>query len=104
MNEKLFSLLCEVTNIEEFHVVGMDTNITDKISHLTICCFVQVGQDSVFELRVFVINIVVTNLLLNGNFEGRSVLEDILKFRFINRHAFLVSIVELSAVQSVPVL
>jgi hypothetical protein len=104
MDEELFSLLGKVSHIEEFHVISVDADITDEITHFTIGSLIQVGKKTVFKLRVVNLFSVVSNLLVNGDSESGLVSKDILQLRLINRHTLLVGVVKLGALETISVL
>lgn len=104
LNEKLFSLLGKVAHIKELHGVGVHTNITNKIAHLTISGLVQVRKKTVFKLRIVNLMRIVSNLLVDGYLESGPVPEDILELGLIDGHPLLVSVVKLGALKSVSVL
>jgi hypothetical protein len=104
MYEELLSLFGEVTHIEELHVVLVDTHITDEVTHLTEGSLVQVGQETMLKLRVVNFFGVVSDLVINGDLESGLVSKDVLELRLINRHALLISVVELSALKAISVL
>jgi hypothetical protein len=104
MYEELLSLFGEVTHIEELHVVLVDTHVTDEVTHLTERGLVQVGQETMLKLRVVNFFGVVSDLVINGDLESGLVSKDVLELRLINRHALLISVVELSALKAISVL
>ena len=103
MHKHGLSLFGKIAHISELDVVRRDTNISHEVSHFTICCLIQVSEDTVLELRVMYLRIIISNFLINGNFEGGLVSEDILKLRLINGHPLLICVVELCALESVPI-
>lgn len=97
MHEQLLSLLGEVSYVDKLDVVRRNAYISHEISHLSICGLIQVGENTVFELRVVDLSVIVTNLLINSNFEGSLVSKHILELRLVNWHSLLVGVIEFGA-------
>jgi hypothetical protein len=104
MNEELISLLLEVTDVHEGKVVIVNANITDKITHLSISCLVEISQDTILELRVSSYRLVVSYFLVNGILKSWLVSEDILELALINWLSLLLSEVKLGLLESVSIL
>ena len=104
MYKHLLSLFGEVTHINEFDIIRGNTNILNKVSHLSICGFIQIGEDTIFELRVMDLTVVISDFLVNSNFEGSLISKDVLKLGFVNWHSLLFSVVKLCALKAVSIL
>ena len=104
VHNQLLSLLGEVAHVKELHVVGVDADIANEVTHLTIGCLIQIRKETIFKLRVVNLLGVVSDFLVNSYFESGLVSKDVLELGLINRHTLLVSIVKLGALESIPVL
>lgn len=78
MNKHLLSLFREVTNIEELDIIWGNTDILNEISHFTVSGFIQISEDTIFELRIINLAVIVSNFLVDGNFEGSLISKNIL--------------------------
>lgn len=104
VNEHLLTFLHEITNIEEFKIVVGNANITDEVAHLTIGGLIQVGENTIFELRVLNVLVVSSNFVLDGKLKGGLVAKNITELSLVNGHALLVSVIKLGTLESVAIL
>ena len=73
MNKELLSLFLKVSDVVEFHVVRVDTHVSYKLSHFTIRGFVQIGQKTIFKLRILSMTIIVSDFIFNSDSECGSI-------------------------------
>ena len=69
MDKHLLSLFGKISDIDKFDIIRGNTNIPNKVSHLTIGGFIQISYDTIFELWVIDLAVVVSNFLVDCNFE-----------------------------------
>lgn len=93
MNHVFVSEFLTIKIVERNGIVS-NANISDKITHLTISRFINVGKDTVLKVRFINLFLVSADLFIHTVAEDVLVTEHILNFTLVNGHLLRISVLQ----------